>query len=289
MMAEKHCNKKDLILQLYVTVDDLMKLLPMFPWKKKWRKPKMCASEVIACMLFGIITWFKNIADLYRDLKSYHDDSFNLPCYKNFVEGINRYWRDALILLASIVQMNRNVSWWSKKFIDATCVKVCHNKRIFNHKVCAWVAQRWKSTMWRFFWFKLHIIVDEIWNLLSFSITPWNCDDRKVVKKMVRKLTWILVADAWYVWKELRNDLGDMWILFLTNYKKNMRILATTWFHMLMKLRQIVETWFGMMKCWGNLVSSYARSLWGHLSRIIYNLLSYSVRKLSSKPLLSIS
>jgi len=266
-----------------------MKLLPVLPWVKKWRKSKMTASETVTCMLFWILTWFKNISNLYRDLKSYHSDSFNLPCYKNFVESVNKHWQEALILLAWIVQMNRNFSWWRNKFIDSTCIAVCNNKRIFDHKVCAWIAQRWKSTMWRFFWFKVHIIVDEIWNLLSFSITPWNCDDRKVVKKMARKLIGNLIADAGYIWKELMNSLQDMWITFISNYKRIMKKLVTKWFGKLMKLRQIVETWFGMMKCWGNLVSSFARSIGGHFSRIIYNLLAYSIRKLSYKEMFPIS
>lgn len=288
-MISKDYNKKDLIIQLFLVIDDLVKLLPILPWSIKWRKAKLSASETITCMLFWMLTWFKNIKDLYRDLTSYHSDSFLFPCYKNFVESVNKYGRDALLLLSTIIQINRNNSWWRNKFIDSTCVAVCNNKRIFDHKVCKWFAQRWKSTMWWFFWFKIHIIVDDVWNLLSFSITPWNCDDRKVVKKMVRKLTGTLIADAWYISNKLRDDLKSMWITFLTNYKKNMKVLVTQGFHRLMKLRQIVETWFGMMKCWWNLVSSYSRSLNWHFSRIIYNVLGYCIRKLTSNSQLAIS
>lgn len=288
-MISKEYNKKDLIIQLFFVIDDLMKLLPILPWSTKWRKAKLSASETITCMLFWMITWFKNIKDLYRDLTSYHSDSFSFPCYKNFVESVNRYGRDALILLSAIIQINRNNSWWKNKYIDSTCVAVCNNKRIFDHKVCKWFAQRWKSTMWWFFWFKIHIIVDDIWNLLSFSITPWNCDDRKVVKKMVRKLTGTLIADAWYISKELRDNLKDIWIDFLTNYKKSMKVLVTMGFHKLMKWRQIVETWFGLMKCWWNLVSSYSRSLNWHFCRIIYNILGYCIKKLAFNSHLAIS
>ena len=288
-MTLKKCNKTDLIIQLFIIIDDLVGLVKQLPWKQKWRRPKMEASEVVTCMLFGILTWYKNISDLYWHLKSYHDDMFELPCYKNFVAAVNNYGRDALLLLAVIVQMNRNCSWWRRKFIDASPIAVCKNKRIFDHKVAAWIAQRGKSTMWWFFGFKIHIIVDESWNLLSFTISPWNVDDRKVVRKMVRKLTWPLIADAWYVDWKLVDDLSKMWITFLSGYKKNMKKLVTHWYIKLMKLRQIVETGFWMMKCWGNLVSSYARSLWGHLSRIIYNLLAYCVRKLSHNALLAIS
>lgn len=282
-MITKNSNKKDLMLQLFILIDDLMGSLLRLPTKKKWRKSKMSASEIVTCMLFWIVTWFKTIKDLYRDLKSYYSNDYNIPSYKSFVEWVNKHWKEALLLMSAIIQINRNMSWWRNKFIDASCIAVCHNKRIFNHKVCKGFAERWKSTMWRFFWFKVHMIVDEIGNLLAFSITPWNTDDRKVVKKMVRKLTWTLIADAWYVSKKLRNELNDMWITFLTNYKKNMKKLVTKWFQWLMKLRQIVETWFWMMKCWWNLVSSYSRSLWWHLSRIVYNFLSYSILRLTNK------
>lgn len=290
-MITKECNKKDFIIQLFVVIDDLMKLLPALPWKwvSIWRKRKMTASEVITCMLFGLMTWFKTMKDLYRDLASYHSESFNLPHYKNFVDSVNKYGREALILLSAIVQINRNNSWWRKMFIDATCIAVCHNKRIFTHKVCHWFAARWKSTMGRFFWFKTHIIVDELWNLMAFCITPWNTDDRKPVRKMVRKLTGTLIGDAWYVDAKLKEDLGKMWIAFISNYKKNMKVLVTKWFWKLMKLRQIVETGFWMMKCWWNLVSSYARSLGGHFSRIVYNLLGYALKNLLTNAPLSIS
>lgn len=288
-MITKDCNKKDFIIQLFVLIDDLFCMLKMLPWKQVWRPSKLKKSEVITCMLFGILTGFKTVKDLHWDLISYHKDLFNIPSYKSFIESVNNYWRDALILLCAIIQMNRNCSWWRKKYIDATPIAVCNNKRIFDHKVCSWVAERWKSTMWWFFWFKVHIIVDDLGNLLSFSITPWNTDDRKVVKKMIRKMTWILIADGWYVSWELVYELSKMWITFLSWYKKNMKKLVTHWYIKLLKLRQIVETWFWMMKCWWNIVSSYARSLWGHLSRIIYNLLSYCIRKLSYSAGLAIS
>lgn len=290
-MITKECNKKDLMMQLFVVIDDLMMQFPvlLWTWKGVWRPPNMVASEVITCVVFGLITWFKTTKHLYWDLASYHNDDFNLPHYKNFNEAVNRYSKDALILLQMIICNNRMNSIWKNMFIDATSVAVCHNKRIFDHKVCDWVAQRGKSTMWRFFWFKVHMIVDEAWNPLSFAITPWNTDDRKPVKKMVRKLTGILIADAGYVSEELRNDLAEMGITFLSNYKKNMKVLVTTWFHKMMKLRQIVETWFGMMKCWWNLVSSYARSVGGHLARIVHNLLGYGIKKLLSNAPLAIS
>jgi len=288
-MINKDSSKKDFIIQLFVTIDDLYQALWILPWKKPWRPRKMWPSEVITCMLFWIFSWLKTIKDLHRDLISYHEDLFDIPSYKCFVEAVNHYGRDALILLCAFIQMNRQYSWWRKKFIDATPVAVCNNKRIFDHKVATWYAERGKSTMWRFFGFKVHMIVDDVWNLLAFTISPGNTDDRKVVKRMVRKLTWVLIADAGYVSGKLVDELREVWVTFLSWYKKNMKKLVTHEYLRLHKMRQIVETWFGMMKCWWTLVSSYARSLWGHFSRIIYNLLAYCFRRSSYKADLAIS
>lgn len=279
------------MIELFVLIDDLIWTLNVL-WSdesKLWRKPMMWKSEIITCMIFWLFVWFKTVKSLYREIISYYQDCFRVPSYKNFLANINKCWKDAMILLCAILHANRTISQWRKMFIDASCVAVCHNKRIFGHKVCKWIAQRWKSTMGRFYGFKVHMIVDDQWNPLSFSITPWNTDDRKVVKRMVRKLTWVLIADAWYVGTELRNDLAKMWVLFLTWYKKNMKMLVTQRYNKVIKLRQIVETWFWMMKCWGNLVSSYARSVWWHLSRIVYNFLWYALKKLAWNQSLAIS
>lgn len=289
-MAKIKTNKNDLMLQLFVIVDDLLTSLPKLTQRTlRGRKRKMSSSEIIASMIFWITVWLKNISDLHRELSSYFDDSFDLPCYKNFVSCVNNDAREGLLLLCAIMQMNSDMSGGRKKFIDATSIAVCKNKREFTHKVAKNFAYKGKSTMGRFYGFKLHIIVDENWRLLSFSLSPGNTDDRKVVKKMVRKLKGLLIADAGYVSEDLAKTLNEMGIIFLTGYRKNMKKLVTQDYIKLTKLRQIVETWFWMMKCWWNLVSSYARSLNGHMARIIYNLLQYSVRKLDNNAPFAIS
>jgi hypothetical protein len=41
-------------------------------------------------------------------------------------------------------------------FVDSTKIAVCHNKRIFNHKVFKDLSKRGKSTVGWFYGFKLH-------------------------------------------------------------------------------------------------------------------------------------
>jgi hypothetical protein len=58
--------------------------------------------------------------------------------------------------------MNRSILFLRKRtsniyfFVDSALLKVCHNKRIFNHKVFKGIAERGKSSMGWFFGFKLH-------------------------------------------------------------------------------------------------------------------------------------
>jgi ferric-dicitrate binding protein FerR (iron transport regulator) len=70
-------------------------------------------------------------------------------------------------------------------FIDSTSLKVCNNKRILSHKVFNGTALRGQTSMGWFYGFKLHLIVNDRGELLSFVLTPGNTDDRNrdVVKK----------------------------------------------------------------------------------------------------------
>jgi Transposase DDE domain len=64
-------------------------------------------------------------------------------------------------------------------FIDSTSLKVCHNRRISQHKVFQGLAARGKTSVDWFFGLKLHLVVNDRGELLNFMVTPGNVDDRK--------------------------------------------------------------------------------------------------------------
>ncbi len=202
-----------------------------------------------------------------------------MPSYKSFVELSNKHSLEWTKCLSILMNMNQLKCKKNLYFVDSSKIAVCWNKRIFNHKVAKWFVQRWKSTMWWFFGFKLHIITDMDWNLLRIKVTPWNIDDRNPIVSLTKNLTWLLVWDSWYVCEKLREKLIKKWLQFLTWVRKNMKKLMTQWQHKLFKMRQIVETSFSVMKGNNDLVSSFARSIDWHFARITYALLSYTIWK----------
>lgn len=273
-------NHKDLITNIFCIIDDLIKMLKLkLVWWKSWRKSSLTAWEVITISIFWKLLWYVKMKWIYWHIRNYFSKFFNMPSYKTFVELSNKYSLEWANLLSILMSLNSKDVKQNLYFIDSTKIAVCWNKRIFNHKVAKWFAQRWKSTMWWFYGFKLHIITDINWNILRIKVTSWNVDDRKPVLSLVKRLSWMLIWDAWYLWEELRKELLEKWIHFMTWVKKNMKKLMTKWQHKLFKMRQIVETSFSVMKWNNDLVSSYARSIDWHFSRIVYALLSYSIWK----------
>jgi len=61
-------------------------------------------------------------------------------------------------------------------YIDSTLLRVCHIKREKQNKIFKGVATNEKSTMDRFFGFKLHLIINDRGELLSFYLTKANVD-----------------------------------------------------------------------------------------------------------------
>ena len=93
-------------------------------------------------------------------------------------------------LLAYLQQRQGNCTGLS--FVDATAIKVCHNKRIPRHQVFAGIAAQGKTSMGWFYGFKLHLSVNDRGEILACQLTPGlipgNVDDRKPVPNLAK--TW---------------------------------------------------------------------------------------------------
>ena len=130
-------------------------------------------------------------------------------------------------------------------YIDSTKLVVCHNRRIRRHKVFRGMAARGKSSMGWFYGFKLHLIVNEKGELVSFFITPGNTPDNNIetVTKLAKRMSGKLFGDRGYISKDLFTALWGQGTQLITGIRRNMKNrLLPLMDKIMLRGRSIIET-----------------------------------------------
>lgn len=172
-------------------------------------------------------------------------------------------------------------------FVDSTPLRVCKNLRIPRHKTFANEAGRSKSSTGWFYGFKLHLLVDDCGDIISFQITRGNTDDRKPVPTLVKGFVGKVFADKGYISKKLAETLALDDITLITTLKKNMKprpLEAVD--KILLRKRSIIETINDQLKNIFQLEHSRHRSLPNYMIDIVGSLVAYSYQE--KKPSLNI-
>jgi len=236
------------LLTLFCNVDDFWQAFQPY-WQgvmlasgveHRFRAPRLSPSEIMT-----ILIHFHQ--SHYRDFKAYYTEYVMTRLRSEFPELVsyNRFVELTptviIPLLAYLQQCQGTCSGIS--FVDATSIKVCHNKRIFRHKVFAGLAKRGKTTMGWFYGFKLHLIVNNQGELLACQLTPGNVDDRKPLPNMAKTLWGKLFGDKGYISQPLFEQLLSQGLELITSVRKNMknRLLSLT-DKLLLRKRSIIET-----------------------------------------------
>lgn len=223
---------------------------------------------------------------------------FHQSHYRNFkayyIHHVCKYWNQAF---PKLVSYNRFVEWTPSclfplccylktcfgtctgiSFIDATSLKVCHNRRIWQHKVCKGTAARGKTSVGWFYGYKLHLVVSDRGELLNITLTPGNTDDRKPVMDLLSVLSGKVFADRGYVSKKLAKQLlEDFNIEFFAKPKRNMKNkLMRLTDKLLTRKRSIIETVIDQLKNISQIEHSRHRSPVNCWVNIICGLIAYS-------------
>lgn len=244
--------------------------------KKPTRKPILSTSEVMTIMVLFQLSGFRDFKNFYNNYVRIHlrSDFPDLVSYNRFVELQKR----ALLPMAVFAKTCCSAPCTGISFVDSTPLRVCHNKRIFNHKVFDGIATRGKSTMGYFYGFKLHIIVNDLGGIIDFQITQANVDDRKPLKdNLLAKIWGKLYGDKGYVSKELCHKLFDQGIHFVTGVRKNMKNVLMPLFDKIMqRKRSIIETINDQLKNINMIEHSRHRSFHNFLNNVIAGIIAYS-------------
>lgn len=273
---------KDKITEIFVIADDFCKEFKQSISKhtignKPKRKPKMSTSEVISIMVLFHFGAFKNLKHFYLYYVKVHLQSEfpNTVSYNRFVELLQSSVLPMTLLLKTCCLGDCT----GISFIDSTPVRVCKNKRIFNHKVFDGLAQRGKSTMGYFYGFKLHFVINDKGEILNFVITPGNVDDREPLKnkKFIQDIKGKLYADKGYISKTLTEVLFVDGLHLITQIRNNMKnVIMEMKDKILLRKRSVIETINDELKNICSIEHSRHRSFENFITNLISGLIAYS-------------
>ncbi len=216
-----------------------------------------------------------------RNFKTYYQekvqaewaDAFpGLVSYHRFIEWVPGMLVPMCAYLRSCFGKCSGIS-----FMDSTSLKVCHNRRIKQHKVFEDLAARGKTSVDWFKGFKLHLVVNDRGELLNMILTPGNTDDRTPVPKLLQQLFGKVFADKGYVSHKLAKQLlKTAGIQLITKLKRNMKQRLMPLNDRLMaRKRAIIETIIDQLKNISQIEHSRHRSPVNCFVNILGGLIAY--------------
>jgi hypothetical protein len=232
----------------------------------------------------------------YRNFKTYYIDYVeqrlhsyfpDLVSYNRMVE-ICRY---TIVPLAVYLKSKAMGNCTGISFADSTLLRVCDNRRIHSHKVFDGLAERGHCSLGWFYGFKLHLVTNDMGQIIDFIITPGNVDDREPlkIKAFIEKLFGKIYADKGYISKTLFESLFMDGIHLVTKLRKNMKSYNVTpiWDAIMLRKRAIIETINDQLKNIFQIEHSRHRSPTNFLANLFSALIAYNFS--DKKPSLKIN
>jgi len=245
------------------------------------RSFKMSSSEIMTIVLWYPYSGYKTFKDYYEKhvLIYMQKDFHNLVSYNRFLELKNSL---ATVLLIFAQLRAKSAPCTGVSYIDSYPLEVGHVRRQSSHKTFKGLAAKGKTSVGWFYGFKLHVVINQHGQILSFCITPGNKADNNIgiLKKLTKLITGKLYGDKGYILNPFNfKSLYDKGVHVVTKIRKNMKnkliSLADKYY---LKKRGLVESVGAVLKEDLSLEHSRHRSLLGFLSHIASVIAAYDFR-----------
>lgn len=123
-------------------------------------------------------------------------------------------------------------------------------------------------------------MVDDYGNIISFSITSDNTDNRVPVPTLLKQVIGKAFGDRGYISKKLQGSLAEQGVELVTTLKKNMKKVTRNAFdQLLLRKRSIIETMNDQLKNISEVEHTRHRSLTNYMINIVVGLISYSYQE----------
>ena len=208
--------------------------------KKPSRRPKLSLSELMTIVIGFHRSGYRTFKHHYTNyaMQFWHKFFPHLVSYARIVRLIQRIIFPMFCFLNSVLGVCTGIS-----FVDSTLLIVCHIKREKSHKVFKAAAKKGKvSTGW-FFGMKLHLIINEFGEIISFMLTAGNASDLSALTHLVQNCFGQLFGDKGYISQSTFEKLFSQGIQLITKVRKNMKNkLLPLIDKLLLKKRGLIES-----------------------------------------------
>ena len=250
-------------------------------------KCAMSMSEIMTIVIYFHLSNHRTFKWYYLEyirgtMKEYFPQALS---YNRFVEVM----QGAIVPLTVYLMKFRFGKCSGISFLDSTTLDVCHNRRIHSHKVFNDIAKRGKSSTGWFYGFKLHLIINDCGEILSFCLTAGNVDDRdwETISRLTREIFGKVFADKGYLSQKLFERLFDNNITLVTKIKKNMKNrLMDMQDKILLRKRAIIECVNDFLKNICQIEHTRHRCAANFIVNLLSGLIAYSF--LPKKPSLNL-
>lgn len=280
--------KEHQLVSIFCEIDDFCKelekniLQSLLTGQNKGKRGPACCLSISEIMMIQILfqmVGYRNFKTFYTGfLQIYWSKYFpTLPSYQRFVELMNR----ALFALTIFTQFKSGQKT-GIYYIDGSCLPVCHLKRSKRNKVFKEIAQYGRTSVGWFFGLKVHLVINNLGELIAFKITKGSVSDSSVAGSLLSSLEGLAFGDKGYIGKKLFDELFKNGLKLITRKRKNMKekLVLNNYEKQLLNQRNLIETVFDCLKHKYHVWHTRHRSIINAMTNLIAALAAYTIEPL---------
>lgn len=271
----------DHITELFCILDDFCKVFDESLEKslishqnKQDQKSALSLSEVMTIVILFHQSGFRFFKYFYcQMIIPFWKSAFpKLLSYNRFIEIMPRCLQALSCFFHQVKGMDTGIS-----LIDSTKLVVCHNLRIKRHRVFKNLASRGKSSTGWFYGFKLHLVINNLGEIINLKVTSGNVHDVSVLEALTLELKGVLLGDKGYLSKAKTEILAARGLKLLTPVRKLMKNakLKTQQEKELLSRRGLIETVNDQLKNLHQIEHSRHRSINNFMVNVMAGVVAY--------------
>jgi len=216
------------LIEIFIDVDDFCKEAATWLAQTsekhnfEWRS-NLHYSEAMTVMIFYHHSGYKCFQYYYKrlvrtSLKSYFP---MVVTYKYFLSFIPKLYPLMHLFVQWRCSQNQRTGQY---YVDSKKLPVCHNRRIYANRVFKDIARRGKSSTGWFYGLKIHLVINNLGQVVSFLFTAANFADNNqyVLKTLFKDLKGHCYADKGYITKLFEHFFTNG-LKVVTKVRKNMK------------------------------------------------------------------